>query len=278
MSSTVFLLILAAALFHATWNIIVKGGPNKLFEIAINALGGGIGGLCLLFFTELPGAACLPMLALSCLSHIAYYLAMAKAYKSGDMMLVYTVMRGCAPVFTALAMTFMGHPLGWRGWAGILLLCCGILSLAADKKSPGKKARPILYACLCSFIIMTYTLADGLGGRAAISSLAYTCWLYIINMIPIQIWVVTRNGGEYLAYLRKRARVGIPGGFCGLASYGIAIWAMTKAPIALVGALRETSVIFGMILAVLFLGEKLTPARAIAALLVTCGAMLARLD
>lgn len=278
MSVTVFLLILAAALFHATWNIIVKGGENKLFEIAMNALGGGIGALFLLFFTELPGFECLPMLALSCLSHIAYYLAMAKAYRVGDMMLVYTVMRGCAPVFTALAMTFLGHPLAWRGWLGILLLCCGILSLATDNKSQGKKTRAILHACACSFIIMTYTLADGLGARSATSSLAYTCWLYIINMIPIQIWVLTTTGKEYLKYFRKRARVGIPGGFCGLASYGIAIWAMTKAPIALVGALRETSVIFGMILAIFFLGEKLTPARAIAALLVTCGAMLARLD
>lgn len=278
MSSSVFFLILAAALFHATWNIIVKGGDNKLFEIAINALGAGIGALGLLFFTELPGVACLPMLALSCLSHIVYYLAMAKAYKSGDMMLVYTVMRGCAPVFTALAMTFMGHPLAWRGWAGILLLCCGILSLATDNKSQGKKGRAIFHACLCSFVIMTYTLADGLGARASVSSLSYTCWLYIVNMLPIQIWVLARSGKNYLRYLRKRAPIGIPGGFCGLASYGIAIWAMTKAPIALVGALRETSVIFGMVLAIFFLGEKLTPARAMAALLVTCGAMLARLD
>lgn len=278
MSLTVFFLILAAALFHSIWNIIVKGGSNQLFEIAINALGGGICALLLLPFTELPGFECLPMLALSCLSHIFYYLAMAAAYKTGELMLVYTVMRGCAPIFTALTMAVLGHPLPLTGWAGLLLLCLGILSLAGDRCAAKGKWKAILYAIRASFVIMIYTLADGLGARAASGSLAYTCWLYIINACPIQLWVLAKYGKDYLPYLRKRAFIGITGGFCGVASYGIAIWAMTKAPIALVGALRETSVIFGMILAILFLGEKLTLNKLIAVLLVCCGAMLARLD
>lgn len=277
MSYSIFFLILAAAFFHASWNLIVKGGENKLFEIAINALGGGLGALFLLPFTDFPGTACLPMLILSCLSHIVYYLAMAAAYKTGEMILTYTIMRGSAPVFTALTLTLLGHPLPFLGWAGILILCCGILSLAVDNSPSDKKKKSVLYALRAAFIIMTYTLADGLGARSASSSLAYTCWLYLVNTVPIQIWVITRNGKEYLTYLKKRAPLGILGGLCGLASYGIAIWAMTKAPIAIVGALRETSVIFGMILAVLFLKEKLTFRRLLAVILVTLGAMLARL-
>lgn len=277
MPFSVFILILAAALFHAVWNIIVKGGANKLYEIGINAFGGGFGALFLLPFVPLPGFACVPMLALSCLTHILYYLAMAAAYKAGELTLVYTVMRGCAPIITAITLAVLGVPLHIAGWIGLFLLCGGILSLAEDKSSTGQW-KPILYAVRASCVIMSYTLADGFGARAATSSLAYTCWLYIVNMLPIQLWIISRHGREYLIYFRKRAPVGICGGLCGLASYGIAIWAMTRAPIALVAALRETSVIFGMILATLFLGEKLTPLRILAVLLVTAGAMLARLD
>ena len=103
---------------------------------------------------------------------------------------------------------------------------------------------------------------------------AYACWIFFLNIFPLHIYVFLRHGREYLPYLRQRGGIGIFGGLCGLGSYGIAIWAMTKAPIAMVAALRETSVIFGMLMAVIFLGEKLTPSRILAVLLVCCGTMV----
>lgn len=278
MSTSVFFLILAAALFHACWNIIVKGGDNKLYEIAMNALGGGMGALFILPFTPWPGSSCLPMLALSCLTHIIYYFFLASTYKVADLGLAYTVMRGSAPIITALTLWLFGVPLGLSGWIGLLLLCFGILSLALGQNSNIKgNIKGILYALRTSVIIMCYTLADGFGARAATDSLSYTCWLYVINIFPIQIWVLTRHGKNYLGYLRVRGVKGISGGLCGLASYGIAIWAMTKAPIALVEALRETAVIFGIFLAAIFLGEKLTIRRIVAAILVTSGAIVVKL-
>ena len=192
--------------------------------------------------------------------------------------MAYAVMRGSAPIFTAIAMTLLGSALNIYGWGGILLLCAGIFCLAWEQKmTKGGSLTGILYSLRVSLVIMGYTLSDGFGARASGDAVSYACWLFVLNIIPIHLFVFWKHGRDYVAYCRKRAAIGIFGGLCGLASYGIAIWAMTVAPIALVAALRETSVIFGMILAVLFLGEKLAPMRVLAIVLVMAGAMAARL-
>jgi drug/metabolite transporter (DMT)-like permease len=278
MSWSIILLVLGAALLHAAWNIIVKGGQNKLFETAMNALGGGLGAMLILPFLHFPDRAAWGLLALSCACHLTYYICIAAAYRVADLSLGYTIMRGTAPMLTALALCLMGVPLGLAGWGGVLLLCAGIFTLALEQKLSHKGSlKGILYALRTSFVIMGYTLADGYGARLSGDSLSYTCWIFFLNIFPLHIYVCWRHGREYLAYLRKRATIGIGGGLCGLGSYGIAIWAMTMAPIALVAALRETSVIFAMIMAVIFLGEKLTPLRILAIFLVMAGAMIVRL-
>lgn len=278
MSGQIILLVLGAALLHASWNIIVKGGDNKLFESAMNALGGGLGALCILPFLPVPDKSAWGLLALSCCCHLTYYICIAEAYKVTDLSLGYTIMRGSAPMLTALVLCFMGVPLSLTGWGGVLLLCSGILALALEQKFSHKASlKGILYSLRTSFVIMGYTLADGYGARASGNGVSYTCWIFFLNIFPLHLYVLSRYGTEYLRYLRKRAVVGISGGLAGLGSYGIAIWAMTVAPIALVAALRETSVIFGMIMAVLFLGEKLSAVRVLAILLVMGGAMILRM-
>lgn len=278
MSTWTLLLVLCGALLHASWNIIVKGGGNKLFETAMNALGGGLGAALILPFLPLPDRACWGLLALSCCFHLIYYACIAAAYKVADLSLGYPIMRGTAPALTALVLCAAGAPLPPVGWAGILLICSGILTLAIQQKINHKgNLKGVLYSLRASFAIMAYTLADGYGARLAGNSVSYTCWIFFLNIFPIHIWVLSKYGKEYLDYFKQRGKIGISGGLCGLGSYGIAIWAMTIAPIALVAALRETSVIFGMIMAVIFLGEKLTLLRVLAILLVAVGAMLARL-
>ena len=278
MSGSVILLVLGAAFLHATWNIIVKGGENKLYETAMNALGGGLGAMVLLPFLPLPDRAAWGFLALSCCCHLTYYLCIAAAYRVADLTLGYTIMRGTAPMLTALALCLLGVPLGLAGWGGVILLCSGILTLALEQKLAHKGSlKGVLYSLRTSFVIMGYTLADGYGARLSGDSVSYTCWIFFLNIFPLHIYVLARYGRDYLRYLRHRAVPGISGGLCGLGSYGIAIWAMTLAPIALVAALRETSVIFGMIMAVIFLGERLTALRVTAILLVMAGAMIIRL-
>lgn len=279
MSITVLLLVLGAALLHATWNIIVKGGQNKLFETAMNALGGGLGAMLVLPFLPFPDSSSWGFLCLSCICHLTYYLCIAAAYRVSDLTLSYTIMRGTAPMLTAIVLCFFGVPLGVYGWLGIILLCSGIFSLALEQRlRHNGTIKGILYALRTSFVIMGYTLADGYGARLSGDSLSYTAWIFFLNIFPLHAYVFWSRGREYIAYLKKRAPIGITGGLCGLGSYGIAIWAMTVAPIAIVAALRESSVIFGMLLAVIFLGEKLTPLRLAAILFVMIGAMAVRLD
>ncbi len=278
MSVSVIFLVLAAALLHASWNIIVKGGSNKFYETGMNALGGGLGAAFILPFLPFPDSSCWLYLAASCCCHLLYYLCVAATYKIADISLGYTIMRGTAPMLTALAMTMIGAHLGLFGWGGILLLCSGIFTLALQQKLHSKgNMKGILYSLRTSFVIMGYTLADGLGARLSGDSVSYTCWLFFLNIFPLNIYILLRYGSNYLDYLKSRALIGITGGLCGLGSYGIAIWAMTIAPIALVAALRESSVIFGMLLAVIFLHEKLTFLRILAVILVMAGAILVRL-
>lgn len=278
MSGAVILLVLGAAFLHASWNIIVKGGENKLYETAMNALGGGLGAFVLLPFFPIPDKAAWGFLALSCCCHLAYYLCIAAAYRVTDLSLGYTIMRGTAPMLTAITLCLLGIPLGLAGWGAVILLCSGILMLALEQKLAHKGSiRGVLYSLRTSFVIMGYTLADGYGARTADDSVSYACWIFFLNIFPLHIYILARYGCDYLCYLRRRAVPGIAGGLCGLGSYGIAIWAMTLAPIALVAALRETSVIFGTIMAVIFLGERLTRLRITAIALVMAGAMLIRL-
>ncbi|AVD71127.1 DMT family transporter [Desulfobulbus oralis] len=278
MSGQIIFLVLGAALLHASWNIIVKGGANKLYESAMNALGGGLGALCLLPFLPLPDKNTWGFLALSCCCHLAYYLCITAAYKVADLSLGYTIMRGTAPMLTALVLCVLDVPLSLAGWGGVLLLCSGILTLALEQQVSRKAGlKGIFYSLRTAFVIMGYTLADGYGARASGDGLSYACWIFFLNILPLHCYVLGRYGKDYLHYLRKRAVVGIGGGLAGLGSYGVAIWAMTVAPIALVAALRESSVIFGMFLAVIFLGEKLSPVRVLAILLVMGGAVMLHL-
>ena len=132
MSITIILLVLCAALLHALWNLIVKGGGDPLFEAVLNCLGGGLGALCLLPFAPAPAPAGRVILCCSAGFHLLYYLGVAATYRAADMSIGYTVMRGSAPLMTALVLRGFGVPLSPGGWGGLALLCGGILSLALE--------------------------------------------------------------------------------------------------------------------------------------------------
>ena len=278
MQLDIVLFMLGAALLHAVWNAVIKGGGNPLFEAVLKTWGGGAAVCFILPFLPLPAPESLPWLAASCGIHILYYTFLSLSYRYTDMSLAYTLMRGSAPLLTGLFLVcIVGEALPVGGRIGILLLSAGVLSLAAPSLRRGSSARRGCIAALANaLVIMGYTLADGYGGRASLAPVSYTCWLFFINAFPLTLIVWTRNGREFTAYARRRWHFGLFGGVCSLASYGITIWAMTKAPIAMVAALRESSVILGMVLAVIFLKEKLTPVRIFAALSVAAGVISLR--
>ena len=279
MSLDIILLILVAALLHASWDAVIKGGTNKLYETGLNCFGGGVGVLFVVPFLPLPAPESLIFLAGSCSVHIAYYLCIAVAYRTVDMSFAYTIMRGTAPLLTSIAMLLFGHNLSWAGWLGILCLCSGVLVLTRENVRNGRfNISGALAAVGTAVVTMGYPLFDGYGARASGIPISYVCWLYVINTFPINIILLLRQRKSYIPYFKQRWKIGLFGGLCSLGSYGVALWAMTKAPIAMVAALRETSVIFGMLLAILFLGEKFSPVKLLAVVLVATGIIIMRLQ
>lgn len=274
MSGYVILVILGSALFHACWNAVIKGGTDTLFETVMKTGGGGIvAGLCLPFLPA-PAPEAWPYLAATVSIHIAYYLCIAYAYRGADLGYSYTIMRGSAPLLTTLMAVFvLGDALSAGGWLGVILLSTGILTLTLDSLRRGNFSLPVtLIALANAMVIMGYTVVDGTGVRLSGNHISYTCWVFFLNAFPILLIALALRKGDYFRYVKKRWKYGLFGGTCSFIAYGLSLWGMTRAPISMVAALRETSVIFGMLLGVVFLKETVTAPRIAAVILVLAGA------
>lgn len=277
MPASLLCILLAAAFLHAAWNCIIKGGNNKHYETGLITTGSFLAGICCLPFIPTPVLASWPYLCLSCLCHTGYYLCLASAYEKTDLTVGYTVMRGVAPLLTSLALLLLGERLPGIAWVGVCILCLGILSLAFEAQHHIGTHQGLTTSLATAAVIAAYTLTDGLGARRNGDAVSYVCWLFVLKMLPMQAWLLWRHGSNYTRYARTRPWPGILGGLACFGSYGIAIWAMTMAPIAVVAALRETSVVFGMLVAVFWLHEPFTLVRGLAVLLVAGGAILLNL-
>ena len=271
--------VLAAAACHAGWNALLKLNVAPVVATVLVAVAAGLLVLPLLPITPLPAAAAWPYIVASAIIHVAYFVALAEAYRWGDLSQVYPIARGTAPLLTAaLASLWLNEALGSNGWAGVIVLAAGILLLTvkgARKLAPFDH-RAVAFALATSLTITAYTLVDGIGARLAGSALAYTVWLFIGDGITMAIYGALRVGPSLLKDFRAHWRIATAGAALSTAAYAIAIWAMTVAPIALVAALRETSVLFAALFGTVLLREPLLPARLVAALLVMAGALLLR--
>jgi drug/metabolite transporter (DMT)-like permease len=267
--------VLLAALLHAAWNVIVKSSPDKQLDTVLVAAGAGIVSLATLPFLPLPAAPSLGFLVASALIHVAYFALVAAAYRSGEMSYAYPLMRGAAPLLTAIAAgLLLDEPLGRGGWGGVLLISVGILLLAGSQWRGGRFDLPqTLFALGNAAVICLYTLVDGTGTRLSGNAFSYVGWMLVLNALLLVALAATRRRGDLRTHLGRRWHLGLLGGICTWASYAIALWAMTRAPLAMVAALRETSVIFGTVLAALVLGERFGPVRYAAAILVCAGAV-----
>jgi drug/metabolite transporter (DMT)-like permease len=265
----VTLAVLGAALLHASWNALVKASADKQLDTYAVAAGSGLIALVLLPFLPPPAAASWPWLAASAAVHILYFVFLAGAYRYGELSYVYPIMRGGGPMIVAAtsALAF-GELLLGNEWLGVLLICSGILAFASGRHD----RRATLFALGNALVIGAYTLIDGAGARASGAPVSYTFWFFVANGVLITAMGFIARGREVPLYLRRNWARAAAGGACALGAYAIALWAMTRAPVALVAVLRETSVIFAAVMGALLLKEKMTRRR-----LVATGAVLAGL-
>ena len=266
MTLEVSLAVLLAALLHASWNAMIKGGRDVLMDTAAIVVGAGVIALPCLFLVPLPAPASWPYIIASIVTHVAYYFFMVSAYRSGDLSLVYPLMRGVAPLLTGvLAIVWMHEWPGPLGWTGMLLISLGVVALAFRPPRLGPAlhghGRAVGYALANAVVIAVYTIIDGSGARLSGNAWSYIAWLFALDALPFSIYLLVTRRGEFLSALAERRQRGLIGGGLSAAAYAISVWAMTKAPVALVASLRETSVLFATLIGARLLKEHLTPRR-----------------
>ncbi len=270
--------VLFGALLHASWNALVKSSDDKALDTAVIHVLGSVIALPLLLVVGLPPPAAWPYIGASLVIHIGYYIALTGAYKHGDLGLTYPLMRGTAPLLVAMsASALLGEQLSPLAWAGVLGVSCGVLALGLTRHAM-ESPRAVGFALANAVVIACYTVVDGLGVRTGGNALQYVVLLFVLDGWPFGLIVLRRRGWAVTApYVRKRWPVALGAAAASLGSYGIALWAMTRAPVATVAALRETSVLFAALLGCWFLKETFTLQRAAGTAAIVAGVMALRL-
>ncbi len=280
MDSLVFAAVLLAAAAHAAWNAAIKRGLDPLVTTVLIAVGAGIVAVPLLAWAGLPMAAARPWAVASVAVHLGYFAGLSEAYRAGDMSQVYPIARGAAPLLTAaISTTWPGERLGALGWAGLVCLAAGVmmLSLRGGDDLVRLDRRAVGFALFTALAVCAYSVIDGVGVRAADDAPAYAAALFAGNGLILALYGLARRGPKLFADMSALWATGLAAGGLQVGSYGVALWAMTVAPIAVVAALRETSVLFGALIALAILKERLRAVRALSALLIVAGLMMIRL-
>lgn len=248
--------VLAAALLHAGWNAMIKASSDKLLDTALVCLCGSAATLPLLPFAQAPAPASWPYLGASVVLHVGYFFAIAGAYRAGDLSHGYPIMRGIAPLIVAFSVyAQFGENLRPAMWAGVALICAGVLSLGLAGFQWQRSRVATLWALFNAFIIAGYTLVDAAGVRVSGSPTGYVLWMSVLDCVPFGLIVLAMRRGELVRYVARHWGRGLVGGASSAAAYGIAVWAMVRAPVAAVAALRECSVVFAALIGTWLLRE-----------------------
>jgi drug/metabolite transporter (DMT)-like permease len=281
METFVFLAVLFAAACHAGWNALIKVGLDPLSTTTLISVGSGVVALAFAPLVGMPASAAWPWLIASVVIHLVYFASLIESYRTGDLGQVYPIARGSAPLMTATVTSiFVGEKLNALGWTGIVVLVGGVLLLSArgGRQLAEIDRRAIGFALFTALTICAYSVVDGIGARLSANPNAYSVWLFIGIAVVMVPYALYRDGRDVIPAMQRFWLRGFAGGALQVLSYGIAIWAMTAAPIAIIATLRETSVLFGAVIAVVILKEPLRAGRVVAACLIVCGLVLIRLQ
>ncbi|TWA87647.1 EamA-like transporter family protein [Azospirillum brasilense] len=283
MPTEALLAVLAGALLHAGWNTALKAGGGSASDAVLVVAGSAFIALLMLPVVPAPSLASAPYLCVTAVLHVAYFRLLAAAYRSGAMSHAYPLMRGTPPLLVAMCSgVLLGEGLSTGAWMGTLLVCGGILGLTLLGRGSGPSGassswRGTACALANALVIAAYTVVDGIGVRLSGSAAGYTLWCFLLLSVPMVGGALLRDARGFLSHARRRWIVALAGGAASIASYGLALWAMTLAPVAVVAALRETSILFAMALAALVLKERVGPVRLASGVVIVLGAASLRL-
>ncbi len=277
MSFGIFIAVLFAALLHASWNAIVKLGDDKIKGMFIMSSAQGLLGVGLIFTMPLPQGETWLWLAASTVLHSAYKTFLTLAYERGDLSRVYPIARGTAPMIVAIvSVLVLSDTVETQEYVGILLVGLGILTMARGVFTNGETRSLLPFALASAVATAGYSLTDGIGARGAGNATLYVAWAFALDGVLFGMWALYHRGASVITHTGRTWALGVIAGAASFGAYWIVVYAMTLAPIALVTALRETSVLFAVMIGILFFRERADRAKLFAAVLIVAGVVLTR--
>ena len=276
MSLTVFIVVIFAAFLHATWNAMVKNEKDKYLAVSGIVFGHVPASIVVIFLIPSPSVESIPYIILSAILHNGYQWFLLSAYKLGDYTKVYPIARGSAPIFVSIvSLIFFAVVLSRFELLGIAVICLGILSLSFQDSTSVTNRKAIIYALITGSFIMGYSITDGYGARISASVLSYMGWLFILNAFLFAILLNFMKQPGIITRVAKDGKfIFFVGGTISYLVYAIIVWGFTQAPIPVVTALREISIVFALLIGTFFLKEKFTYLKTTAVLTIFIGVIL----
>ena len=271
-------LVLAAALMHASWNAVAKASGDPLVNIAVITVTGGVIALPFMAWFPWPSEETWRWLLLSGVIHFLYQLNLARMYRLGDLSQVYPIARGLAPLgVAAMGAVFVGERLAWNQVLGLVLSAAAIVVLGRSGGVGGERARGVGTALFVAVLIGLYTYSDGRGVRSVENPLLYIAWTCFMSSLPFGLYTAVVRRNTVVDSLRRGGARAVAGGVLATVGYGIALWAMARTPLALVASLREASVLFAALIGAFVLRESFGRIRILASAVLVVGLVLVQL-
>jgi drug/metabolite transporter (DMT)-like permease len=270
----VLMVVLGAAVLHATWNAMAHGAPDRVAGLALFELAAGIIGLVAVLVMGLPPDGTWGYIIASAVLHLAYLGGLLASYQLGQFSQMYPLARGTSPwVVAVVSIVVLHQALALVELAGVLLISAGLIALVFIGR-PGRRQAPALLAAVgTGLTIASYTVVDGLAVHK-MPVLTYMGWVFMLQGFLMPLVVLAWRGPGVLKLPRSAVFSGLAGGVVSMIAYGLVLWAQTRGTLAAIAALRETSIIFGAIIGAVFFGERFGPRRAAAAVVVVAGIVL----
>ena len=272
MDNFVFFIVLCATAMHAVWNGMVKKHPDKVVAVSSIVFGHIPLAIFAIILLPAPTIDCIPYIFASAIVHQGYQWYLLSSYQIGDLTKVYPIARGSGPlVATIISILVLGLILKSLVILSILLICFGIMILGIMEKE-NKNSKVLQLSLFTGFFIGIYSLVDGYGARVSLSPIVYMSWSFILSAILFPIVLRIKNHKNiFQNVLNNGKQIFWIGGSLSYIIYIIVVWAFTKAPIPMVGALRETSILFSILIGYFFLKEKITLIKISSIILIVIG-------
>jgi len=269
-------LVLFAALLHASWNAMLHGNRDRFLSMTWMSIAIAAVATLVILLTPQPANAAWPYIVASGLVHIVYNVTLVRSYRRNDLAEAYPIARGSSPLLVTLGAALFAHEaIGPLHILGIVMISGGIIALALQGRRVSRAG--VLAALTTGVTIACYTVIDGIGVRlSGGQALAYTAWMFLFYWLMPALFVAMRGLAALWTPIRAAPMAvgsSLVGGLVSIAAYGIVIWALQSGAMGSVSALRETSVVFAVLIGRVFLREAVSGKRWLACVIVAAGAV-----